>query len=164
MSSTTVTAISNVGNQDESLTAPNAFQKTSQNLQAQQLSTARTAANGLDTVKLSGLSQGQQLISDVSVLSHHLRTGDLAAAQSAYRAVRQDVQEQQRQSGDAADNGVIGVPHDRPPIGSAGNPKTAAPVNTGQNSGNRTANDRQESSSSQVISQTTPARRVDLSA
>ena len=103
MSVAGVSSISPLKDQDHaSQQQQSAFHSTGQKLQSLQLEAAKQSANGLDTVKLSGVGQGEKLASDVSTMSRHLQTGDLSAAQNAYQAIRVDLQEQQAQASKSA--------------------------------------------------------------
>ncbi|HTR66433.1 MAG TPA: hypothetical protein VMH85_11705 [Terriglobales bacterium] len=112
MSVTAVASISALGNQgdgsSQSASSALAFQKTSQSLQSQQLDSAKRAANAVDTVKLSGQAQNEKLTTDVTMLSRNLQTGDLGAAQTAYRAIQEDLQQHQEQAGNAPSSGPEG--------------------------------------------------------
>ena len=98
MSAAPISVVSALAGHEFSKQPESDFQKAGQNLQTQELENARQAANTLDTVRFSGIGRGQQLITDVSTLSRHLQQGDLAAARTAYQAVRRDVQQQKAQS------------------------------------------------------------------
>ena len=109
MSVAGISSVSPLQGQDQpSQQQGSSFQSTAQKLQSLQLETAKQSANGMDTVKLSGFGQGQKLASDVSTLSHHLQTGDLAAAQTAYQAVREDLKQNQAQPGASGEKALPG--------------------------------------------------------
>jgi hypothetical protein len=89
-----ISSINPLQSQDDPSRQPStAFHTTARKLQSIQLESAKQSANGLDTLELSGLNQGQKLASDVSTLSRHLQTGDLGAAQTAYQAIRMDLKD-----------------------------------------------------------------------
>ncbi len=96
MSVAGISAVSALADPQLSKRQESDFQKAGQNLQTQEMENAQRAANGLDSVSFSGMGRGQQLITDVSTLTRHLQQGDLAAARTAYQAVRRDVQHSAR--------------------------------------------------------------------
>lgn len=95
-----ITSANAIVDQTHQARESSAFQETGKKLQSQQLDNAKNAANAVDTVRLSGVGKSPELSSDVSVLSRHLRSGDLSAAQTAYLAIQRDLKASQRQQTD----------------------------------------------------------------